>query len=124
VHIHNCDWQRRDTPNVWHPEVNMLVRKVVAPIAPASKETERAEEGLFLRLEELARGQPFLLDCAVQQIGEAFVVVLSDHLSGEEACAWTGQADGIVVEFEAWLDRRFPPGSAHSVPQPAGWTFV
>jgi hypothetical protein len=86
----------------------MLLRKIVAPIAATSTETERAEDGLFLRLEELARGRPFLLDCAVQQIGHEFVTVLSDHDSGAEVCAWSGSADAIIVEFEAWLDKRFP----------------
>jgi hypothetical protein len=81
---------------------------MVAPIAATSKQTEQAEGGLFLRLEELARGRPFLLDCSVQQIGEEFVTVLSDHDSGAEVCAWSGPADGVIVEFEAWLDRRFP----------------
>ncbi|RPI53888.1 MAG: hypothetical protein EHM55_12460 [Acidobacteria bacterium] len=86
----------------------MLLRKIVAPIGAASRQSEQAEERLFLRLEELARGRPFLLDCSVQQVGEEFVTVLSDHDSGAEVCAWSGPADGVVVEFEAWLDRRFP----------------
>jgi hypothetical protein len=78
-----------------------------APLAAISKETRRGEDSLFLRLEELARNRPFLLDCSVQQVGDdEFVVVLSDHDSGDEACAWSGAADGVVVEFEAWLDRK------------------
>lgn len=81
---------------------------MVAPIAATSKHTEQAEEGVFLRLEALARGRPFLLDCSVQQVGEEFVTVLSDPDSGAEVCAWSGPADTVVVEFEAWLDRRFP----------------
>jgi hypothetical protein len=95
--IDGCDWR-------W----SVLLRKMIAPIAATSKQTEQAEGGLFLRLEELARSRPFLLDCSVQQAGEAFVTVLSDYDSGAELCAWSGPADAIVVEFEAWLDKRFP----------------
>ena len=86
----------------------MLLRKIVAPIAATSRQGEQAEETLFLRLEELARGRPFLFDCSVQKVGEEFVAVLLDHDSGTEMCAWSGPADAVVIEFEAWLDRRFP----------------
>jgi hypothetical protein len=45
----------------------------------------------------------------VQQLAEdEFVAVLSDHDSGAEVCAWSGAADGIVVAFEAWLDKKYP----------------
>ena len=94
----------------------MLLRKMAAPIAATSRQIERAEHGLFLRVEELARGRPFLLDCSVQQAGEAFVMVLSDHDSGAEVCAWSGSADAVVVEFEAWLDKKFPQPVGLSVP--------
>ena len=86
----------------------MLLRKIVAPIAATSTQGEQAKETLFLRLEQLARGRPFLLDCSVQQVGEEFLTVLSDHDSGAEVCAWSGPADAVLVEFEAWLARRFP----------------
>jgi len=37
------------------------------------------------------------------------VAVLSDHDSRRaEVCAWSGAADGVVVEFEAWLDKKYP----------------
>jgi hypothetical protein len=86
----------------------VLLRKKTDPIAAVSKESEQAEDSLFLRLEELARKRPFLLDCSVQNVNDEFVTVLSDHDSGAEVCAWSGPADGVVVEFEAWLDRKFP----------------
>ena len=87
----------------------MLLRRLREPLAAISKETRQAEDSLFLRVEELARNRPFLLDCSVQQVGDdEFVAVLSDHDSGDEVCAWSGAADGIVVEFEAWLDKRYP----------------
>lgn len=87
----------------------MLLRKLQEPLAAISKETRQAEESLFLRLEELARNRPFLLDCSVQQVGhDEFVAVLSDHDSGAEVCAWSGAADGVVIEFEAWLDKKYP----------------
>jgi hypothetical protein len=90
-------------------EVSMLLRKLREPLAAISKETRQAEDSLFLRLEESARTRPFLLDCSVQQLGDdEFVAVLSDHDSGAEVCAWSGVADGIVVEFEAWLDKKYP----------------
>jgi hypothetical protein len=78
------------------------------PIAAVSKKGEEAEDGLFLRLEELARSRPFLLDCSVQNVNDEFVTVLSDHDSGAEVCAWSGPADAVVVEFEAWLNKKFP----------------
>lgn len=94
----------------------MLFRKLREPIAAVSKETRQAEDALFLRLEELSRHRPFLLDCSVQQVGDdEFVAVLSDRESGAEVCAWSGAADAVLVEFEGWLDRRFPqpaPSSA------------
>jgi hypothetical protein len=87
----------------------MLLRKLREPLAAISKETGQAEDSLFLRLEKLARNRPFLLDCTVQQLGdEAFVAVLSDHDSSAELCAWSGAPDGIVVEFETWLDAKYP----------------
>jgi len=87
----------------------MLLRKMREPIAAVSKKTRHAEDALFLRLEEHARNRPFLLDCAVQQVADdEFVAVFSDHDSGAEVCAWSGAADGVVVEFEAWLDKRYP----------------
>ena len=87
----------------------MLLRKLQEPLAAISKETRQAEESLFLRLEELARNRPFLLDCSVQQVSDdEFVAVLSDHDSGAEVCAWSGAADGVVIEFEAWLDKKYP----------------
>lgn len=87
----------------------MVLRKMQEPLAAISKETRLAEESLFLRLEELARKRPFLFDCAVQRLTEdELVAVLSDHDSGAEVCAWSGAADGIVVEFEAWLDKTYP----------------
>jgi hypothetical protein len=87
----------------------MLLRRMQAPLAAISKETRQAEESLFLRLEELARNRPFLLDCAVQQLGDdEFVAVLSDHDSGAEVCAWSGAPDGVIVGFEAWLDKKYP----------------
>ena len=87
----------------------MLLRKLQEPIAAASKETRQAEDALFLRLEEHARSRPFLLDCSVQQLADdEFVAVVSDHDSGAEVCAWSGAADGVVVDFEAWLDKRYP----------------
>jgi len=87
----------------------MLLRKMQAPLAAISKDTRQAEDSLFLRLEELARNRPFLRDCSVQQVGDdEFVAVLSDHDSGAEVCAWSGAADAIVVEFEAWLDKKYP----------------
>lgn len=87
----------------------MLLRKLQEPLAAISKDTGQAEDSLFLRLEELARDRPFLCDCSVQQLGDdEFVMVLLDHDSGAEVCAWTGAADGIVVEFEAWLDKKYP----------------
>lgn len=87
----------------------MLFRKMGEPIAAISKETRRAEELLFHRLEELARARPFLLDCTVQELAEdEFVAVLSDPDSGAEVCAWTGTADGVVVDFEAWLEKKYP----------------
>jgi hypothetical protein len=90
------------------PEVTVLLRKKTEPIAAVSKESEQAEDALFLRLEELARNRPFLRDCSVQSINNEFVTVLSDHDSGAEVCAWSGPADGVVVEFEGWLDRKYP----------------
>jgi hypothetical protein len=85
----------------------MLLRKMQEPLAAISKETGLAEESLFLRLEELARDKPFLFDCTVQQVADdEFVAVLSDHDSGAEVCAWSGAVDGILVEFEAWLDKK------------------
>jgi hypothetical protein len=87
----------------------MLLRKMQEPLAAISKETRLAEESLFLRLEELARNRPFLLDCSVQQLADdEFVAVLSDHDLCTEVCAWSGAADGVVVEFEAWLDKKYP----------------
>ncbi len=87
----------------------MLIRKIQEPIAAVSRESQAAEEALFLRLEERARLAPALLDCAVQEVRDGeFVVVLSDHDSGTDVCAWTGAADGVLVEFSAWLDRKFP----------------
>ena len=86
----------------------MLLRKQTEPIAAVSKEGEQAEDALFLRLEELVRNRTFLLDCCVQSVDDEFVTVLSDHDSGAEVCAWSGLADGVVVEFEGWLDRKFP----------------
>jgi hypothetical protein len=78
------------------------------PIAAVSKATRRAEQLLFHRLEELARARPFLLDCTVQELAEnEFVAVLSDPDSGAEVCAWTGTADGVVVDFEAWLEKKY-----------------
>jgi len=86
-----------------------LLRKLQEPLAAISKETRLAEESLFLHLEELARKRPFLLDCAVQQLtDDEFVAVLSDHYSDVEVCAWSGAADGVVVEFETWLDKKYP----------------
>lgn len=91
----------------------MLLRKLQEPIAPASRASQQAEDALFLRLEEHGRNKPFMLDCSVQQLADdEFVAVLSDHESGAEVCAWSGAADGVVVEFQAWLDKRFPPSSA------------
>jgi hypothetical protein len=90
-------------------EIIMLLMKMQEPLAAISKETRHAEESLFHRLEELTQDRPFLFDCTVQQLGDdEFVAVLSDHKSGVEVCAWSGGADGIVVEFEAWLDKRYP----------------
>ncbi|MBI2186441.1 MAG: hypothetical protein HYU37_04875 [Acidobacteria bacterium] len=89
----------------------MLLRKKTEPIGAVSREAEQAEDALFLRLEELARNRPFLLDCAVQNINDEFVTILSDRDSGADVCAWSGPADGIVVEFEAWLERKFPESS-------------
>jgi len=90
-------------------EVTVLLRKMQEPLAAISKETRLAEESLFLRLEELARNRPFLFDCTVQQLAQdEFVSVLSDHDSGAEVCAWSGAANGIVVEFDAWLDKKYP----------------
>ena len=87
----------------------MLLRKLQEPLAAISKETRLAEESLFLRLEELARKRPFLLDCTVQQLtDDEFVAVLSDHDSGAEVCAWSGAADGVVVEFATWLGKKYP----------------
>jgi hypothetical protein len=87
----------------------MLLMKMQEPLAAISKETRHAEESLFRRLEELAHDRPFLLDCTVQQLADdEFVVVLSDRKSGTEVCAWSGAADGVVVEFEAWLDKKYP----------------
>jgi hypothetical protein len=86
----------------------VLLRKSIGPALAASQQTQRAEDALFLRLEELARDRPFLFDCSVQQVGDEFVVLLSDHDSGAEVCAWSGPADVVVVDFEAWLKRRFP----------------
>ena len=86
----------------------MLYKKVVAPIDGISKRSERAENDLFLRLNEVAREQPLVLDCSVQQAGEDFITILSDHESGDEVCAWSGSADGVVAQFEEWLSRRFP----------------
>jgi hypothetical protein len=86
----------------------MLLRKMQEPLGAVSKETERAEGSLFIRLEELARNRRFLLDCTVQQLrDDDFVAVLSDHDSGTEVCAWSGAADGVVGEFEAWLDKKY-----------------
>lgn len=88
-------------------EVTVLLRKMQEPLAVISKETRRAEESLFLRLEELARDRPCLFDGAMQQLAEdEFVAVLSDHDFGAEVSAWSGAADGIVVAFEAWLNRN------------------
>ena len=78
----------------------MLLRKKTEPIAAVSKEGEQAEDALFLRLKELARNRPFLLDCCVQNVEDESVTVLSDHDSGAEVCAWPGPANGVVVEFE------------------------
>ena len=87
----------------------MLLRKMQEPLAAISKETGLAEESLFLRLEELARNRPFLLDCTVQRLADdEFVALLSDHDSGAEVCAWSGAADGVVVEFETCLDKKYP----------------
>jgi len=87
----------------------MLLRTMQEPLAAISKDTRRAEDSLFLRLEELARNRPFLCDCSVQQVGDdEFVTVLLDHDSSTEVCAWSGAADGIVVEFESWLDKKYP----------------
>jgi hypothetical protein len=86
----------------------MLLRKVVVTFSAASADGERAETELFGRLEELARGRPFLLDCSVQQIGHEFLAVLSDHYTGHQLCAWAGPADVIAAEFKAWIERRFP----------------
>jgi hypothetical protein len=90
----------------------MLLRRMREPLAAISKETRLAEESLFLRLEELARNRPFLFDCTVQQLADdEFVAVLSDHESGAEVCAWSGAPDGVVIEFEAWLDKKYPRAS-------------
>jgi hypothetical protein len=89
-------------------EVEVLLRKRTEPIAAVSKKGEEAEDALFLRLEELARNRPFLLDCSVQSVNDEFVTVLSNHDSGAEVCAWSGSAAAVVVEFETWLDRKFP----------------
>lgn len=95
----------------------MLFRRMQEPVAAISKETRRAEELLFHRLEALACNRPFLLDCTVQELtADEFVAVLSDPDSGAEVCAWSGTADGVVVDFEAWLDKKFPrPGRAATV---------
>lgn len=94
----------------------MLLRKLQEPLAAISKETRLAEESLFLHLEELARNRPFLLACTVQQLADdEFVAVLSDHDSGAEVCAWSGAADGVIVEFERWLDKKYPR-PAHATP--------
>lgn len=66
----------------------MLLRTKTEPIAAVSKQGEQAEDALFLRLEELARNRPFLLDCSVQNVDDEFVTVLSDHDSGAEVRAW------------------------------------
>jgi hypothetical protein len=35
-----------------------------------------------------------------------------------EVCAWSGAADGIVVEFDAWLNKRYPRPSRTMADQP------
>jgi hypothetical protein len=90
-------------------EVIMLLRKLQEPLAAISRETRRAEESLFLRLEELARDRPFLLDCTVQQLADdELVAILSDRDSGTEVCAWSGTPDAVVIEFTGWLDMKYP----------------
>jgi hypothetical protein len=87
----------------------MLFRKIQEPLAAISKETRRAEELLFHRLQQLALNIPFLFDCSVQQLADdEFVAVLTDPESGAEVCAWTGTADGVVVDFEAWIEKKYP----------------
>lgn len=87
-------------------EAIMLLRELQEPLATISKETRLAEESLFLHLEELARNRPFLLDCTGQQLTD----------SGAEVCAWSGAADGVVVEFETWLDKKYPrPALCHGL---------
>jgi hypothetical protein len=34
--------------------------------------------------------------------------VRPDPDSGAEVCGWSGTADGLVVEFKAWLDEKPP----------------
>jgi hypothetical protein len=60
----------------------MLLMKMQEPLAAISKETRHGDD--------------------------EFVAVLSDHKSDAEVCAWSGAADGVVVEFEAWLDKKYP----------------
>jgi len=92
----------------------MLIRSMQEPLAAVSKETRRAEDVLFHRLQQLAVNRPFVLDCTVQELAEdEFVAVLSDPDSRAEVCAWSGAADGVVVDFEAWLDKKYlRPGRA------------
>jgi hypothetical protein len=86
----------------------MLLKKMQEPLAAISKETRLAEESFLLSHEELARNRSFLFDCTVQQLADdEFVVVLSEPDSGAEVCVWSGAADGVVVEFEAWLDKKY-----------------
>lgn len=98
-------------------ETIVLIRRMQEPLAAISKDTRRAEELLFHRLQQLALNRPFVLDCTVQGLAEdEFVAVLSDPDSCSEVCAWSGTADGVVVDFEAWLDKKYPrPGRAATV---------
>jgi hypothetical protein len=88
-----------------------LRRKLMEPLAAVSKMEEDAEDALFLRLRDSAREPGLSYDCTVQGAGSKFVVILSDPASGEHVSAWSGAADGIVVDFQHWLQRRGGVGS-------------
>lgn len=81
------------------------------PLAAISKSEEDAEDVLFLRLQDFAREPRVEYDCTVQGADSEFLVILSDPTSGQHVSAWSGSADGILVDFQHWLRRR---GGAHS----------
>ena len=83
-----------------------LFFKTMEPVTPLSKREEKSEHALYLRLRDLAASRREVYGCTVQGGDGDFIVVLSDPDSGKELCAWSGSPDGVVLEFQQWLERK------------------